>query len=185
MMWDDDRGTDTIEDILSAEECAEHIARAERTGFDAAPIVTAFGEAIRDDVRNNSRVMVDDAELAARLWARAAEHVPAFLKGRQAIGLNERFRTYRYRPGQRFDWHADGAFRRANGEVSQLSFIMYLNDDFAGGETAIMDAVIKPKRGMALFFRHELLHEGRAVLSGTKYVLRSDVMYGRIGEMRG
>lgn len=184
-MWDDETGIGTVEGILSAEECAAHIGRAERAGFDPAPIVTAFGEAVRDDVRNNSRVMVDDAELAARLWARAAEHVPVFLKGRQAIGLNERFRTYRYRPGQRFDWHADGAFRRANGEVSQLSLIMYLNDDFTGGETAITDQVIRPKRGMALFFRHELLHEGRAVLSGTKYVLRTDVMYGRVGEVRG
>ena len=49
----------------------------------------------------------------------------------------------------------------------------------------VVDAVIGPKRGMALFFRHELLHEGRAVKSGTKYVMRTDVMYGRAGETRG
>ena len=62
---------------------------------------------------------------------------------------------------------------------------MYLNDDFTGGETAVMSKVIMPKRGMALFFRHELRHEGRAVTSGTKYVMRTDVMYGRVGETRG
>jgi prolyl 4-hydroxylase len=34
---------------------------------------------------------------------------------------------------------------------------------------------------MALIFRHEFLHEGRPVLEGIKYVLRTDVMYDRIG----
>jgi hypothetical protein len=38
---------------------------------------------------------------------------------------------------------------------------------------------------MALIFRHECLHEGRPVLDGTKYVLRTDVMYDRIGRMSG
>ena len=48
----------------------------------------------------------------------------------------------------------------------------------------MVDTLITPKRGMALFFRHELPHEGRAVRSGTKYVMRTDVMYGRVGETR-
>ena len=38
---------------------------------------------------------------------------------------------------------------------------------------------------MALIFEHELLHEGAAVTAGRKYVLRSDVMYGRAGQIRG
>ena len=185
MMWDDDIGIGTIDDILNAAECAVHIDRAERAGFAAAPIITGFGEVIAEDVRNNTRVMLDDFALAATIWERARGALPVFLEGRQAIAMNERFRYYRYRPGQRFDWHADASFRRANGEASQLSFIMYLNDDFTGGETAIMDTVITPKRGMALFFRHELLHEGRAVTWGTKYVMRTDVMYGRVWETRG
>ena len=185
MIWDDETGIGTIEDILNVAECAEHIDRSERAGFGAAPIITPFGEAIVSDVRNNSRVMIDDFALAARIWERGRTHVPIFLGGRQAIAMNERFRYYRYRPGQRFDWHADASFRRANGEASRLSFIIYLNDDFAGGETTVMDKSIKPRRGMALLFRHELLHEGRAVKSGTKYVMRTDVMYGRVGETRG
>ena len=185
MGWDDGAGIGTIEDVLNAAECAAHIDRAERAGFDKAPIITAFGEVVREDVRNNTRVILDDFTLAALIWDRASEHLPIFLDGRQAIAMNERFRFYRYRPGQRFDWHADASFRRANGEVTRLSFIMYLNDDFSGGETAVMDRVITPKRGMALFFLHDLLHEGRPVRSGTKYVMRTDVMYGRVGETRG
>ncbi len=184
MAWNDETGIGTIDDILSAAECAEHIVRSERSGFGAAPIITPFGEAVVPNLRDNSRTMIDDHDLAALVWTRADGHVPTFLKGRQAIGLNERFRYYRYEPGQRFEWHADGPHRRATSEMSLLSFIMYLNDDFSGGETAVMESVITPRRGMALFFRHELLHEGRPVLAGTKYVLRTDVMYGRVGELR-
>ncbi len=38
------------------------------------------------------------------------------------------------------------------------------------------DVTVVPRRGMALLFRHHLLHEGATVTSGRKYVLRSDVM---------
>jgi hypothetical protein len=37
---------------------------------------------------------------------------------------------------------------------------------------------VRPVRGTALVFRHRLLHEGAPVLTGRKYVLRTDVMYG-------
>jgi hypothetical protein len=42
---------------------------------------------------------------------------------------------------------------------------------------AVPDVSVVPKNGMALCFRHELLHEGTRVIRGRKYVLRSDVMY--------
>ena len=154
--------------ISSTPRSAPSISTAGARRLRRGPHHQPFGEAIVSDVRNNSRVMIDDFALAARIWERASAHVPIFLGGRQAIAMNERFRYYRYRPGQRFDWHADAPFRRANGEASRLSFIIYLNDDFTGGETTVMDKTITPKRGMALLFRHELLHEGRAVKSGTQ-----------------
>lgn len=34
-------------------------------------------------------------------------------------------------------------------------------------------------RGTALLFEHQQVHEGAVVRSGRKYVLRTDVMYGR------
>ena len=36
--------------------------------------------------------------------------------------------------------------------------------------------VVKPRQGMALIFAHPLLHKGEPVVSGRKYVLRTDVM---------
>lgn len=171
----------TVENFFTADECAEWIAFAESHGFDDAPISVGFGkEQVRKDVRNNSRVMVDDEDRAFVLWQKTREHLPRMIYQRVAVGLNERLRFYRYDPGQKFRYHFDGSFRRATGEQSLLTFMIYLNEEFVGGETTFLnleETVVNPKTGMMLAFRHEILHEGAEVLSGRKYVLRSDVMF--------
>jgi predicted 2-oxoglutarate/Fe(II)-dependent dioxygenase YbiX len=101
------------------------------------------------------------------------------------VGLNERFRFYRYDPGERFAPHRDGAYHRDNGEDSLLTFMVYLSEGFTGGDTVFPNLAVTPRLGMALIFEHQILHEGAAVISGRKYVLRSDVMYGRVGQIRG
>ena len=104
------------------------------------------------------------------------------MKGREAVGLNERLRYYRYDVGQKFSWHADGCVRLDNGLQSMLTFMVYLNDDFSGGETQFRQGVkIEPQKGMALIFSHWQKHMGGEVSKGRKYVLRSDVMYRKVG----
>ena len=134
---------------------------------------------MRPDIRNNERVVFDDVELAMTLFARARSRLPETMLSRRPVCANERFRAYRYGPGQRFKAHYDGAFVRDQNEQSLLTFMVYLNDGFAGGETAFLDLerVIAPRTGTALFFQHHLLHEGREVTAGTKYVLRTDIMF--------
>lgn len=169
-----------IHEFLQPEECTQYIASSEDRGYEDAPITTSAGFLIRKNVRNNTRVMVDDSNLANSLWERAIEHVPQEWWYRKPVGLNERFRFYRYEPGQRFVAHADGAFDRGNGERSELSFLIYLNEDFVGGETVFCDSEkirVRPATGMALVFEHRQLHEGAVVEKGTKYVMRTDVMY--------
>ncbi|RUS34250.1 hypothetical protein BC938DRAFT_481623 [Jimgerdemannia flammicorona] len=39
---------------------------------------------------------------------------------------------------------------------------------------------VRPEAGMALVFNHGLLHEGDVLLSGKKYILRSEIMFSRI-----
>jgi hypothetical protein len=172
----------TIEGFLTPEECAQHIATSESGGYDAAPITTSQGPMMRPDIRNNARVIVDDVDLAAALFPRLAPHLPARIEGATPIGINERFRFYRYDPGQTFAWHTDGYYARPNGERSQLTFMVYLNDGYAGGETNFSlrypgEVSVVPKAGMALLFVHHLMHEGARLREGRKYVLRSDVMY--------
>jgi hypothetical protein len=79
--------------------------------------------------------------------------------------------------GHVFRWHADRIYRRENGESSRLTFIVYLNDNYDGGETLFEEVTVSPQKGMALIFAHGYLHEGGEVLDGRKYVLRTDVMY--------
>jgi predicted 2-oxoglutarate/Fe(II)-dependent dioxygenase YbiX len=178
-----------LRDFFTPEECGDHIRLSEEAGYDDAPISTGRGAVVRKDVRNNDRVMIDDPTLAAVLFARAEPFLPPNFLVWKPVGLNERFRYYRYTKGQKFDWHFDGPFTRESGESSKLTFMIYLNDGFVGGETvfnlkrygAVRDSDptlrVFPTAGTALVFRHDVLHTGAMVLDGVKYVIRSDVMY--------
>lgn len=170
-----------VDGVLSPAECKLLIARIEAAKPTLAPITTARGPIIETDVRNNTRVMFDDPILAEMLYQRIRKHCPPRLKGMEICGANERLRCYKYEPGQRFAPHYDGAFERSRDERSWLTYLIYLNDDFEGGETALLslDATIHPKPGRALLFQHAILHEGRTVKRGIKYAARSDVMYRR------
>ena len=50
MIWDDEIGIGTIEEVLNAAECAEHIDRGERRGFAAAPIVSGYRQVFAAEV---------------------------------------------------------------------------------------------------------------------------------------
>ena len=178
-------GAFTVEGVLKLQECADLIASAERHGFQTATVNTRHGAEIDEGLRNNGRVILDDPELAEKLWRRVQVAVPPFLAARQARGVNERFRFYRYTPGQKFSWHIDGAFERENGERSLLTFMVYLNEGYEGAVTEFANASVAGKTGMALFFEHQLSHQGAAVTRGVKYVLRSDIMYGPAGQLSG
>lgn len=185
----------TISEFLSPQECAEFIAQSEALGFGDALL---GGEVVKD-FRDNDRAMLDDPALAARLFERAKEHLPFRLDDRELVDFNERFRFYRYGPGQTFKPHLDGAYHRFRlHQSSLLTFLIYLNDDFTGGSTNFFGSFeaylrfggaprlcVQPVRGTALVFLHRQLHEGGIVESGRKYVLRTDVMYGPLAAPAG
>jgi len=181
--WLDHRGplVQTVDGVLSPAACARLIERIEQLGPTTAPITTPRGPVMRTDIRNNERVIFDDPELARELFTRIEGAIAPTLSGMRAVGANERFRCYRYAPGQRFAPHFDGAFIRDERQRSLLTLMVYLNEDFTGGATAFHDWDVRvvPRTGMALLFQHFLLHEGCELIAGTKYVLRSDVMYER------
>jgi predicted 2-oxoglutarate/Fe(II)-dependent dioxygenase YbiX len=171
----------TVEGLLLPDECDDLVRLAESVGFSDAPITTGHGFEMRPEVRNNTRVILDDRQRAEALWDRVAPFAPPRRGTREAVGLNERFRFYRYEPGQYFRWHYDGAFRRTPSERSLITAMLYLNDGFEGGETEFDLGEellsVTPVRGLLLLFDHAVCHQGAPVRRGTKYVLRSDVMY--------
>jgi len=184
------RDVGVIPGFLSPAECDAHIADSEAAGYGEAPVTTAVGMIMIKELRNNERVMVDDPTIGGRLYGRLAPVLPPRVNKKwRPCGLNERLRFYRYDPGQQFDWHQDGCYARATGECSFFTFMIYLNDGFEGGATTFAELddrvrdddrlTVNPRQGMALIFAHPLLHKGEPVVSGRKYVLRTDVMYAR------
>lgn len=167
----------TISSFRDRMACFDLIQRSERLGYEQAKVNTGKGAKVVKDVRNNDRVLFTDHELAHALWEEIRSFVPDWIGSSNAIGLNELFRFYRYTPGQQFRKHRDESYIRNSVEASYYTFMIYLNDGYGGGNTTFNDITIRPSVGMALVFLHDLEHSGDAVTSGTKYVLRTDVMY--------
>ncbi|KAI0127052.1 oxidoreductase [Xylariales sp. AK1849] len=196
-----------MKDVLSHEECKSIIAATESVGYlPDAPI--------RDDgsetsiLAHNVYWIVDEA-FHSSLWDRVRTFIPAEVGGRKARGINRRFRVYRYVPGAEYRVHFDGAWppsgvhpttgkyiwdaSPADAKQSSLfTFLVYLNDDFEGGETTfftpslvegVMNAhPVRPIMGSIALFPHgegegALLHEGTGVRKGVKYIIRTDVEY--------
>ena len=182
MLTVDDNKTYIVElsEVLSVAECRSVVGRIESLNPSLATINTATGTKINTSVRNNERVIFDDAELAEKVFADAVEHLPNEFAGRTICGANERFRCYRYKPGMRFAPHSDGSFVRNDSEMSFYTYLVYLNDEFEGGETTFFtkpEVIVKPVAGDAVLFQHPLVHEGSIVTAGVKYVARTDIMY--------
>lgn len=76
-------------------------------------------------------------------------------------------------PGQGFhNWHSENAGWKSSSRC--LFYILYLNDDFDGGETEFLyfSKRIKPKKGTMLVAPSDWLfaHRGNPPLDGTKYI---------------
>jgi len=167
-----------IENFLSKEECQFYIKKGINLGFEEAKVNLDGNQTMFKSIRNNERLMFFDKELAQKLWERIETFIPVKSNNYFPVGLNEMFRIYKYSVGERFKMHRDGSYKRNEFEKSRYSFIIYLNNDFEGGETNFRELFsVNPKEGSALIFRHPHKHEGKKILKGQKYVLRTDVMF--------
>lgn len=111
--------------------------------------------------------------------------------------VNKRLRFLKYGSGQFFRPHCDGPYGELTpeGEILQTHFTvhLYLNDsraeagpeaELVGGATSFLSSNnqkkldVDPKAGRVLIFQHHrLYHCGDDVLAGTKYTVRTDIMY--------
>jgi hypothetical protein len=161
-----------VDEVYTPSECADFIRLIERS----SPTLATNNPLYRDQ----DRVIRDDPEVAADLFVRLRSHLPQRMGNLRLLGLNARLRFYRYREGQRFEPHMDHWYRPNENQITLHTILAYFNDDFEGGETAFqeqLDRMLTPRAGMVAIFQHKLRHEGRPVLRGTKYAMRSDVIY--------
>lgn len=197
-------------DVFSEEECNKFISITENLGYlPDAPV------SLPRNVRHNDNVtMVVDETTDAIIWQRVA---PLFsigddnFQGLQALGINARFRFYRYQEGDFFSPHIDGSWpgsrvidnklvtQAYEDRWSQMTFLILLTDDFEGGATQFLVHKDKPNqparhdkdikkvnvrtpKGSVLVFPHghhpmHCLHSSEPILKGTKYIIRTDVLY--------
>ncbi len=167
----------TIDDFLSKQDCIDYILKSEFIGYEPATINTEKGQMIIETVRNNFRVLYSNTTLADNLWQQLKFFAPKQIGNSKAVGLNELFRFYKYQVGQQFKKHRDQSYIRNDVEASYFTFMIYLNDNYEGGETMFTNLVVQPKQGKALIFFHDLEHEGCSIKRGIKYVLRTDIMF--------
>ncbi|MCA9708588.1 MAG: 2OG-Fe(II) oxygenase [Myxococcales bacterium] len=170
----------TVDGVLSEVECDALLERYREGPWLEATVNRAEGRAVDRTIRDNHLALVDDAALAGLLLERLRPALPERLMHMTLSGIKSRMRCYRYERGEHFGPHGDQSYAGGPGERSLLTLMVYLNDDFEGGRTAFLEPreqIIEPRRGRALLFQHMVLHEGRAVTRGTKYVLRTDVFY--------
>ena len=85
-------------------------------------------------------------------------------------------RMKRYDKGDEFPIHADSSSIMT--QTRQFAYIVYLNDNFEGGDTVFSNAKkeigrIKPVEGsMAVFPVHSIyMHQGEKIREGSKYIL--------------
>lgn len=167
----------SIRGFLDVSACDTLITLAEEAGFASAGVRTAQGQQAMPLVRNNERAMLECPPWVEMLWHRLSDVGLPTLSGEVPVGLPKDLRFYKYSAGQRFKMHKDGPWTEG-GRTSRLTFLVYLNEAFEGGATDFRDFQVRPRTGDALLFVHDTWHEGAAVTSGVKYVLRSDVLYG-------
>ncbi|CAE7218974.1 hypothetical protein PTNB73_09950 [Pyrenophora teres f. teres] len=135
-------------------------------------------------------------------WAEVTGYGPVKRKETWKVTrLNERGRYLRYVGGEYFKPHCDGAYETPDGtERSYFTLHLYLNDavekhgvrQLEGGATTFFSGNldqridVEPKAGRVLLFQHRnLIHSGDDVISGTKYTLRTDIMYAVEGRSNG
>ena len=172
MRFEGERLLWTIPDVYTPSECRQFVENIERWG----PAIATNNPMHRDQ----DRVVRDDPRLADDLFRRLRAHLPERIGTLLLVGLNERLRFYRYSVGQQFPPHTDDWYWPSETRVTLLTVLVYFNDDFEGGETRFLehlDEVVVPRPGLVAVFQHKVRHEGCPVRTGTKYAMRTDVIY--------
>ncbi len=70
----------------------------------------------------------------------------------------------RWPPGSLMNKHIDPG--------DKISFLLYLNDNFEGGETIVENFVVKPKQGKILIFSNGIMyHEVKKIKKNNRFML--------------
>lgn len=164
------------ERFLSAEECAYLRAAAEPALQPSVVVDPVTGRMVPHPVRTSDAAMF--GVFTEDLAVNAINRRIAALTGTDPA-QGEPLQVLRYRPGGEYKPHMDALPAEPNQRV--LTVLVYLNDDYEGGETCFVRSGLsfRGKAGDALLFRNAgedgrpdpmSLHAGLPVTRGVKYL---------------
>ncbi len=135
--------------VFSEQECRKLLKTSEELGYLKDAAVSLPREIRHND---NVTIVVDDAT-ERLIWQRIealTQQNLAIFDGKKPLGINTRFRFYRYQEGDYFKYHIDGDWpgSKVEGDTlihnaysdrySKMTFLILLNDNFEGGETQFL-----------------------------------------------
>lgn len=164
-----------IDNLLTPEECDIVIKEAYNKGFEQSTVYTN-GSSVLADTRNSNTCWLDNnVNIANKISSVVNKLVDYPLENQEAL------QVVKYPPGGYFNLHHDATDYDGPLKDRIITFLIYLNDDFTGGETEFpqINKKIIPKKGKAVIFwttdnnsniLPKSLHAGVPVKSGTKYI---------------
>ena len=149
-----------IEDFLTHEQCDSIIENSIKKGLIDSPIVDDRGMQVIDlEIRQSKQAwLVDTGNTAVEQFSVKVEQLTRLPKANQ-----EDLQVVSYTPSGFYRHHYDASFhpdvvRRMNHGCGPriYTLLVYLNDDFQGGETEfmILKKRVQPKKGKAIFFQN-------------------------------
>jgi prolyl 4-hydroxylase len=166
-----------IDDFLTPEECDEIIKIAEEVGLKPSTVYQSSEETHKSDTvsRISEQVWLKDSqsEIVKKIESKVSE-----LSG-MPIKNQEDLQVVKYVDNGFFKnhWDLPDSYKKYQ---RYMTFLMYLNDDFEGGETVFpkLQTTVFPKKGrVAIFYNSDLegnkledsLHSGN-IVKGTKWI---------------
>ena len=177
------KGVYAAKDFFSMQECQAWIdmfdanARVEHVSHPASRSMAH---------RECRRWQLHDWDLSDQIFQRIQKTILRgldFKLSEYPIACNGNLRLYRYDKGMRFGRHIDESNETDRG-TTRVTVLIYLSECQGGATrfhlTRKHSFAFQPKAGAILLHAHGdqcLEHEGDPVLAGSKYVLRTDLVY--------
>lgn len=161
-----------IHNAISPSICRDYVQQGGHVGW----YPTNISELNPLFSRSQTHINIDTQALFAAIQHAA----PPRLDDMEIVSLVEqRTACMRYSEGEYFGLHTDSPFVAQDGAFTKLSLVLYLNDDYSGGETVFPDLALEvsPEIGKILLFPPNLHHMSKPISRGTKYIVRSEVLY--------
>lgn len=132
-------------------------------------------DVINEAVRKSNTVKINDKSFRDKLF----DIIEAKISELQINGFSFSLRRsnleiLKYIKGDYFAPHRDFDIYNSN-IIKSYSLLVYLNDDYTGGNTMMDEHEIQYSTGKGLVFKNTILHSCKTITEGVKYVLKADI----------